>query len=57
MTVIFHSDENVNKKGFKATWKAISGSLSGDMTSPNYPGKYPHNKKETKTLTVPKGKK
>ena len=56
MTVIFHSDENVNKKGFKATWKAISGSSSGEVTSPNYPGKYPHNKKETKTISIPKGK-
>merc|ERR1719431_1215074 len=27
MTVIFHSDENVNKKGFKATWKAVSGTV------------------------------
>jgi len=57
MTVLFHSDHSVNKKGFKAAWKAVTGTSSGEVTSPNYPAKYPHNKRETKTISVPAGKK
>ena len=57
MTVLFHSDHSVVKKGFKATWSARSGTPSGEVTSPNYPGKYPHNKREVKTISVPEGKK
>ena len=57
MTVIFLSDHSVNKKGFKATWSAVTGTSAGEVTSPNYPAKYPHNKQEVKTISVPKGKK
>ena len=57
MTVLFHSDDSVNKKGFKASWKAVTGSSSGEVTSPNYPAKYPHNHQETKIISVPEGKK
>ena len=57
MTVLFHSDDNVNKKGFKASWKAVTGTSSGEVTSPNYPAKYPHNKVDSRTISVPAGKK
>merc|ERR1719318_2177626 len=57
MTVLFRSDQSVVKKGFKATWTARSGTPSGEVTSPNYPAKYPNNKVEVKTITVPEGKK
>ena len=57
MTVIFFSDHSVTKKGFKATWRAVSGTSAGEVTSPNYPAKYPHNKQEVKTISVPEGKK
>jgi len=56
MTVLFHSDDSVNKKGFKASWKALAGTSSGEVTSPNYPAKYPHNHQETKIISVPEGK-
>merc|ERR1719317_1177813 len=57
MTVLFHSDDIINKKGFKASWKAVTGTSSGEVTSPNYPAKYPHNHVETKIISVPAGMK
>merc|ERR550539_707094 len=53
MTVVFHSDYDVNRNGFKATWKAVQ--TSGEIQSPNYPYAYPHNLDETWNLEVASG--
>ena len=39
----FKSDANVNKKGFRVEWKAVTEtvSTSGEIKSPNYPSSYP----------------
>ena len=44
LTVKFHSDYSVNKKGFKATWKQVTATEGGSIKSENYPQNYPDNK-------------
>jgi len=53
MNITFHSDYSVSRKGFKATWEAVEN--SGEIQSPNYPDKYPHNVNETWNLEVEAG--
>ena len=57
LTVIFHSDHSVQKKGFQAFWSKVSGVSSGEVTSPGYPSSYPNNEKQVKTISVPEGAK
>ena len=57
MTVKFHSDNDINAKGFSATWKKISTSESGTITSPNYPKSYSGNVDKTYDLAVAEGSK
>ena len=57
LTVIFHSDHSVNKKGFQANWKAVSGVSSGEVTSPGYPNSYPNSQRQVKTISVAQGAK
>ena len=57
LTVVFHSDYSVNKKGFQATWSKVPGESSGEVTSPDYPSSYPNNQQQVKTISVPEGAK
>ena len=41
LTVKFHSDSSVVKKGFKATWKQVTATSGGTIKTPNYPSPYP----------------
>merc|ERR1712106_208526 len=41
LTVKFHSDDYLNKKGYKAEWKKIEATNSGQIKTPNYPKDYP----------------
>ncbi|XP_042898361.1 mannan-binding lectin serine protease 1 isoform X2 [Parasteatoda tepidariorum] len=56
MLLHFHSDESVNRKGYRAHYSAIdtrsimtgdclweSGDMNGTIASPNYPANYPNN--------------
>ena len=56
-TVVFHSDGDINKKGFKATWKIVFGASFGEVTSPGYPSSYPNSQNKVKTITVIPGAK
>ena len=40
LTVKFHSDSSVVKKGFKATWKQVAATSGGTIKTPNYPSPY-----------------
>ena len=48
LTVKFHSDYSVNKKGFKAIWKQVTATEGGSIKSENYPQNYPDNKVQVK---------
>ena len=55
MTLIFYTDESVNKEGFQANWKGVPNPKSGEFKSPNYPQKYEDNTDITEILEAPKG--
>ena len=55
LTIIFYTDESINKEGFEATWEKIPGSESGEFKSTNYPKNYETNLNITKLLVGPKG--
>ena len=57
LTVLFHSDGSVTKKGFEATWTEVAGVESGEVTSPGYPGSYPNSQTVVKTISVAEGAK
>ena len=57
LTVVFHSDQSVTKKGFEASWIKVSGVSSGVVTSPGYPSSYPNSQEQVKTISVPQGAK
>jgi len=57
LTVVFHSDGSVTKKGFQATWKEVAGVSSGEVSSPGHPGSYPNSQTVVKTISVADGKK
>ncbi|XP_065114614.1 cubilin [Paramisgurnus dabryanus] len=62
ITVRFISDMYVSGKGFNATWQEVQGGCggavtapSGEIHSPQYPGKYPDNSDCSWTITVDAG--
>ncbi|KAI0233509.1 Cubilin [Lamellibrachia satsuma] len=63
MYIWFHSDSSVSSDGFEAVWKAVDplcgGNLEGRdhgvITSPGFPGVYPHNRDCAWTVTVSSG--
>jgi len=55
MSIVFHSDESINLKGFLATWREVAGASTGEVTSPGYPGSYPNNQRVVNTISVPEG--
>merc|ERR1719419_707808 len=57
LTVVFHSDRNVNKKGFEANWAVAFGASFGVVTSPGHPNSYPNSQNVVKTLSVLPGAK
>ena len=57
LTVAFHSDHCVNKKGFEATWPLTFGATFGSVSSPGYPNSYPNRTNVVKTLYVTPGAK
>jgi len=57
LTVAFHSDHCVNKKGFEATWPLTFGATFGSVSSPGYPNSYPNSITVVKTLYVIPGAK
>ena len=57
LTVVFHSDRNVNKKGFEANWAVAFGASFGVVTSPGHPNSYPNSQNVVKTLSVIPGAK
>ena len=57
LTVVFHSDESVTRKGFEATWKEVAGVSTGEVSSPGHPGSYPNSETVVKTISVPEGSK
>merc|ERR1711892_858448 len=57
LTVVFQSDNNVNKKGFEATWTEFAVVEAGEVTSPGYPGSYPNSETMSKTIFVAEGAK
>ena len=42
LTVVFHSDNSENMKGFKATWRQVSAAETGTIKTKNYPLTYPN---------------
>ena len=57
LTVVFHSDVDINKKGFQATWNIAFGATFGEVTSPGYPSSYPNSQNQVKTISVISGAK
>eukprot|EP00794_Sanderia_malayensis_P017802 gene17802-19578_t len=65
LRLVFHSDSSFNGNGFNISFMAVLASASGcnqslnsssgEVTSPGYPAKYPHNKDCTTKITVPAG--
>jgi len=55
MSIVFHSDEDFNSRGFLATWREVAGVSTGVVTSPGHPGSYPNDKREVDTIYVPEG--
>ena len=48
LTVKFHSDSSVTKKGFKANWKVVTETEGGSIKSEGFPNNYPNDKEQVK---------
>merc|ERR1719154_1054154 len=60
LTVKFMTDYSVNAKGFRATWREVTGSVTlvnsgGSIKSPDFPNNYPNNKDQEWDLSAPGG--
>ena len=50
MTIVFHTDSSVTRRGFKAEWTRVAGLAGGNILSPNYPGSYPNSYDKVRKL-------
>ncbi|CAL1529132.1 unnamed protein product [Lymnaea stagnalis] len=64
MVIYMETDSDTSREGFRANFVAINQShicgsdlrtATGVVTSPNYPGSYPHDRECEWTITVPEG--
>ena len=42
MSIVFHTDYSVTRRGFRAAWTRIPGLAGGNIVSPNHPASYPN---------------
>ena len=56
LTVIFHTDSSVSRRGWKAGWVAVPSPAEAHLiTSPGFPSNYPKNHRSVVNLTAPPG--